>query len=88
MQNKDNIRKYLKELKKHYGQEKCRNCECLQGFLAQLEIDGVDDKTMKEIEIMKVLEDKMCSCLGCDPCPPAEIFTSYIIEKKKLDNKK
>ncbi|MFQ5952154.1 MAG: hypothetical protein ACE5JK_01955 [Candidatus Omnitrophota bacterium] len=76
------VRKYIKEIKKYYKIQKCRECECLQGFLVQLEIDGVDEKTMKKIKKM-ILTEGIHKCLGCDPCPPAEIFTKYLMEKDK-----
>ena len=53
--------------------DECRNCECLQGVLVQIEIVAGED--VSEITgPLKVSAEQMHSCLGCNPCPPAEIF--------------
>ena len=75
--------KVTKKLKQYYEIEKCKTCDCFQGLLTQLELDNVDDKTKEEIKKMIVQKEKMHGCLGCDPCQPAELFSSYIKSKKQ-----
>lgn len=61
--------------------DECRDCECLQGVLVQIEIDAADN--VSDITgPLKVSPAQMHSCLGCDPCPPAEIFGDISCLKK------
>jgi hypothetical protein len=61
--------------------DECQDCECLQGILIQIEI--VSDEDVSEItDPLKVSPEQMHSCLGCDPCPPAEIFGDISCFKK------
>ncbi len=72
---------YLLAIKKHYDVSSCRNCDCLQGFLVQLKIDH-NLSIFPNIDEMLMPREKQHECLGCDPCPPAEIFTTYLKEKR------
>lgn len=75
------VEKILSNLQKYLIKEECWSCDCLQGFLAQLELDSETDITHL-ITSFKVSKDEMHGCLGCDPCPPGEAFSAYI--KKKI----
>lgn len=55
----------------------CRNCDCLQAFLTQLELDVPEDITDMTAQF-KVMPQDMHGCLGCDPCPPATLFADYL----------
>ena len=79
-----NIKNHLRRLKKWYEVEKCRTCDCFQGALAQFELDTEDEKIKRKIREMIVSKAKMHHCLGCEPCPPGEIFSSYLKKKNQL----
>lgn len=81
------IEKHLKDLKKWCEIEKCKTCDCFQGALTQFELDGPDEIKEKTKDMI-IGRDGMHGCLGCDPCPPAEIFCSYIRAKKRLDEER
>lgn len=55
----------------------CHTCECLQGFLVQLQADAADD-VEAAIAPHRVSRDQMHACLGCSPCPPADVFAEYL----------
>jgi len=57
--------------------ERCRTCDCLQGALAQIEIDG-DDELREKAARHVMTKDEMHPCLGCKPCPPAEYWVQYL----------
>ena len=63
----------------------CWSCDCLQGFLAQLELDATADVTSLTAP-HKVPRDKMHGCLGCDPCPPGAAFADYIRRHRQAKN--
>jgi len=60
----------------------CNTCECFLGYLAQLRIDS--DSAAKGLFIpFKVERKEMHKCLGCDPCPPGELYAGYMLKKQK-----
>jgi hypothetical protein len=71
---------YISALEKHYGNATCRGCDCFQGLLTQLKLDyQIDNPSV--IDDMTLPRMQQHQCLGCDPCPPAELFTKYIHDK-------
>jgi hypothetical protein len=75
------VQKEIATLLKKLPRKECRTCDCLQGFLTQLEIDAQED--ISDItEPLKVPGKKMHGCLGCDPCPPGATFSKYIRKGK------
>ncbi len=66
-------RNIVEKLRNSMIRDECRGCECLQGVLVQIEIHASQDVT-DITGPLKVPLGQMHSCLGCDPCPPAEIF--------------
>ena len=63
----------VENLRASMCRDECRDCECLQGVLVQIEIETAGDVS-SITGPLKVPPAQMHSCLGCDPCPPAEIF--------------
>lgn len=73
------VKRYLEVLSKYRDVEKCMGCECLQGALIQLKRDRPE--WGKEIDSLLLPTHEMHKCLGCDPCPPADIWATYLKEK-------
>ena len=71
----------LDRLKKETPRRECRSCECLQGFLAQMERDAPEEARHLPAQ-RKVSPKKMHACLGCEPCPPAQIFAEYLMRPR------
>ena len=60
----------------------CNTCECFLGYLAQLRIDS--DPADKDLFVpFKVDRKDMHKCLGCEPCPPGELYAGYMMKKQK-----
>lgn len=74
------VRRLIRELKESVIKNECWSCECFQAVVAQLEIDGTPG-VAQQILPLKISAREIRPCLGCDPCPPAELFARY------LDNK-
>lgn len=74
---KERSEEYLKEFSRHLEEEKCVECECLQGAFIQIKLDCPE--LAKEVE--KVATRNFHKCLGCDPCPPAEVWERYLKER-------
>lgn len=69
--------KILKELNSTLAGEKCRTCDCVQGLLIQLQLDGAEDIS-DILNPLLVSKDRLHGCLGCSPCPGGEAFARYI----------
>lgn len=60
----------------------CNLCECFLGYIAQLRVDS--DPADKDLFIpYKVDRKDMHHCLGCDPCPPGDLYAEYMLKKQK-----
>lgn len=70
---KDNGRELLKELSRYLIVDKCMACECLHAALMQLRLEHPELAG----GINRFAEEKLHSCLGCDPCPPADLWKKY-----------
>lgn len=68
----------LSLLKKYLETEKCEKCECLHGAFAILYTE-CEDKELKK-EIKQLISKNLHSCLGCEPCPPADIIVDIDIK--------
>ncbi|MDY7010821.1 MAG: hypothetical protein SVV80_08730 [Planctomycetota bacterium] len=67
----------VKRLREAIRYKQCLTYDCLQGLLTQLEIDAQEDVS-DIIEPLKVPPDRMHGCLGCEPCPPGEVYADYL----------
>lgn len=73
------VRKLLLDLQEQTRslKETCRTCDCYQGLVTQLELDGGPAAAAMAAGL-KVPADQMHGCLGCDPCPPGDAFSAYL----------
>ena len=74
----------LAQVEQDFPHEACRTCECFLGYLARLTIDsslsetGPDGQTVRSLLAgYKPDRKEIHSCLGCDPCPPADHYAAY-----------
>jgi hypothetical protein len=79
---KEEVQALLTQLEERVGRPECWSCECLQGFIAQLELDAADD-AKPLLARYKKTSAEVQRCQGCEPCPPAEIFAAYLIHKRE-----
>ncbi len=77
----DDVAAYVIRLKASVVREECWTCDCLQGLLAQIELDCPEAAEM--LSSLKVPTGEMHGCMGCDPCLPGEIFSDYIRRQQK-----
>ena len=80
---RDKTQIYLREAGESFPHDLCNTCECFLGYLAQLRIDS--DPADKDLFVpFKVNRMDMHKCLGCEPCPPGELYAGYMKEKQNL----
>jgi len=74
---RDRVAGMIDHLRRNVPHESCWTCDCLQGFLTQLELDADQDVSDLTAEL-KIDRKRMHGCLGCDPCPPGEVYAGYL----------
>ena len=77
---KKGVAALLDRLQKEVTRPECWSCECLHGFIAQMELD-VAREVKPLLAKYKVPPAKIHACTGCEPCPPAKIFAEYLMRK-------
>ncbi len=70
-------RDLLDVLKRIAENERCRECECLQGAAVQLMVDTSDAAVHAEARALRVERSRLHPCDGCEPCPPADSLVVY-----------
>jgi len=78
---KKGVEALLDRLKSEVKRPECWSCECLHGFIAQMEMDAAPE-AKPLLAKYKVPSAKIHACAGCEPCPPAGIFAEYLIRKR------
>ncbi len=71
------VRGLLEQLERAATREACWSCECLQGYITQLKQDAAEE-ARSLVEAYEVRPERLHGCLGCEPCPPAEVFTTHL----------
>ena len=80
--NRDEIQTMLHEAEDSvpHGMD-CNACECFHGYIAQLRIDS--DPAYKDLFTPYKIDRKdMHHCLGCDSCPPGDLYTAHMLKKQ------
>jgi hypothetical protein len=73
---------FLEEAADSFPHGACLTCECFLGYVIRLRVDS--DKTSQDlIGGYQVERKSMHSCLGCDPCPPGDLYAEYIRKKQQ-----
>jgi hypothetical protein len=60
----------------------CLTCECFLGLTAQLSTD-TDGDGKNLLAPYKIENRNIHHCLGCDPCPPGDLYAAIMREKRK-----
>ena len=75
--SRSQVRRLLEQARQSFPHEACLTCECFLGYLTQLGIDTGED-VGSLLDEMGTSRGRTHSCLGCDPCPPADLFAVYL----------
>jgi hypothetical protein len=78
---RNELQKLLQEAEDRFPHDLCRTCACFLGYLAQLRIDS--GPANKDLFLpFKIDRMEMHKCLGCDPCPPGDLYAEYMKKKQ------
>ena len=79
--DRDELQTMLHRAEEQFQHGACNTCECFLGYIAQLRIDS--DSANKDLFVpFKVRREDMHHCLGCDPCPPGDLYAEYVKKKQ------
>ena len=79
---KKDVEVLLDRLQREVTRPECWSCECLHGFIAQMEVDAAQRAKLL-LAKHKVPPAQIRACRGCEPCPPAGIFAEYLMRKSR-----
>jgi hypothetical protein len=75
------VESLLNEAAESFPHESCLACECFLGLVAQFRIDG-EHECKDLLNVYKIERNNIHSCLGCEPCPPGNLFAAYMRKKQ------
>ena len=78
----EQVRSLLKKAEEDFPHGACSTCECFLGYVAQLQIDA-DAQSKETFQPYKFRREGIHGCLGCDPCPPGNLYAAYVKQKQK-----
>lgn len=81
----EQIKTFLDETLASFPHEDCYTCECFLGYLTRLELDA-NDHARSLFSPYKPERKHVHSCMGCDPCPPADAFANYMLAESLIDS--
>ena len=71
------VRNRIEEAQATFPRDECPTCECYLGYLVQLGFDADEVASSLIADNMPDRSD-MHGCLGCEPCPPGDLFAAYL----------
>ena len=74
------LQTFLDTTAESFPHDACLTCECFLGFVTRLRVDS-DKSSHDLIGEYHVEREQMHGCLGCDPCPPGDMYADYIRKK-------
>jgi hypothetical protein len=63
-----------------FPHDACLTCECFLGYVTQLGLDA-DEEVTPLLAEMGIESNRTHNCLGCEPCPPADLFADYLRDR-------
>jgi hypothetical protein len=79
---REEVQAFLAEAAESFPHGACLTCECFLGYVTRLRVDS-DESSQDLIREYQVERKDMHSCLGCDPCPPGDLYAEYIRKKQQ-----
>jgi hypothetical protein len=70
----------LERARASFPHDACLTCECFLGYLVQLGLDA-GEEVQRLFDEMDIDRERTHSCMGCDPCPPADLFAGYLQQR-------
>jgi hypothetical protein len=77
----EQVQALLKEAVESFPHDACSTCECFLGYIAQLRVES-DAECKEAFAPYKVRREDIHKCLGCDPCPPGNLYAEYMKKKQ------
>lgn len=78
---REDIQTFLAVASDSFPHDACLTCECFLGYVTRLRVDS-DKESQDLIAEYRVERNTMHSCLGCDPCPPGDLYAEYVRKHK------
>lgn len=76
------VQTFLTEAEGSFPHAACLTCECFLGFVTRLRADS-NETSRDLIRKYQAEQNSVHSCLGCDPCPPGDLYADYVRKKQQ-----
>lgn len=76
------VQTFLAEAADSFPHDACLTCECFLGYVTRLQVDS-DGTSHDLIGKYQVERKSLHSCLGCDPCPPGDMYAEYVRKRQQ-----
>ena len=76
------VQTFMEEAADSFPHDACLTCECFLGYVTRLRVDS-DESSRDLIDEHQVERKNMHSCLGCDPCPPGDLYAEYVRKRQQ-----
>lgn len=80
---REKVQSFLAVALDSFPHDECLTCECFLGYVTRLRMDS-DMDGQEFLAKYQVGRNNVHSCLGCDPCPPAELYVEYVRTRRQL----
>jgi len=80
--SREDVKQLLAEAAESFPHDTCLTCECFLGYVIRLQVDS-DQSSRDLIDAYQVERKNMHSCLGCNPCPPGDLYAEYIHKRQQ-----
>ena len=77
----EEVNAFLEVAADSFLHDECMTCECFLGYVTRLRVDANND-SQDLIAKYQVERSTVHSCLGCDPCPPGNLYAEYVRKHK------
>jgi hypothetical protein len=78
---REEVQQFLAVAAGTFPHDECLTCECFLGYVMRLRVDS-DENSRDMIGEYQVERNNIHSCLGCDPCPPGDLYAEYVRKRQ------
>ena len=79
---REQVNDLIRQAVASFPHQECAACECFLGYLTQLRLDSEESGETLVAEYQS-RHSGVHACLGCDPCPAADLFARYLRESRR-----
>lgn len=76
------VKTLIENAEEAFPHNECYTCECFLGYVTHLSAKS-DEGGKQILKDYRPHRENIHSCMGCDPCPPGDLYAEYLRANKK-----